>query len=96
MWKHLKNRQIEGRRFTKQHSIGNFIVDFYCPSEMLILELDGQGHFNPVGEDYDEKRSKFLKDLGFNVLRFENKRVLEDLDRVLVEIKINFLNNVKD
>ena len=90
LWKHLKSRQFEGRRFTKQHSIGNFIVDFYCPSEKLIIELDGQVHINPVGEDYDDRRSLFLNKLGFKVLRFENKMVFENLDSVLMEIKDNF------
>lgn len=45
LWKFIKKKQLEGRRFLRQHSILNYIVDFYCPSERLILELDGQGHF---------------------------------------------------
>ena len=91
LWKHLKSRQFEGRRFTKQHSIGHFIVDFYCPSEKLIVELDGQVHINPVAEDYDQERTLYLNKLGFKVIRFENKIVFENLDFVLMEIRDNFL-----
>ena len=90
LWKHLKSRQFEGRRLTKQHSIGNFIVDFYCPSEKLIIELDGDIHMNPVAENYDESRTQYLKVLGYNVIRFENKMVFDKLDSVLREIKDNF------
>ncbi len=44
LWKHLKSSQLYGRKFRRQHSIGNFILDFYCPSEKLAIELDGQIH----------------------------------------------------
>ncbi len=93
LWKHLKNRQFEGRRFTKQHSIGNYIIDFYCSSEKLIIELDGEGHNNPMAQDYDEIRTLYLNGIGYKVLRFENKMVFEKLDSVLMEIKDNFLEN---
>ena len=90
LWKHIKSRKFEGRRFTKQHSIGNFIVDFYCPSEKLIIELDGEVHNNPVAEHYDDQRTQYLNDLGYKVIRFENKMVFDKLDSVLMEIKDNF------
>jgi len=48
-------------------------VDFYCPSEKLIVELDGQVHFNEEAQEYDRKRDKDLENLGFTVIRFENK-----------------------
>ena len=91
LWKHIKNRQFEGRRFTKQHSIGNYIVDFYCPSEKLIIELDGEVHNNPIAQDYDERRTCYLNGIGYKILRFENKLVFENLDSVLMEIKDNLL-----
>ena len=91
LWKYLKSRKLEGRRFTKQHSIGNFIVDFYCPSEKLIIELDGEVHNNPVAENYDANRALYLNDLGYKVLRFENKMVFDNFNSVLNEIRDNFL-----
>ncbi|MBT8319810.1 MAG: DUF559 domain-containing protein, partial [Gramella sp.] len=46
LWKHLQNRKLKGRKFRRQHSIVNYIIDFYCPEERLAIELDGQGHYN--------------------------------------------------
>lgn len=90
LWSQLKARQFEGKRFTRQHSIENFIVDFYCASEKLIIELDGQVHFNPEAQAYDKGRTARLNELGFKVIRFENKMVFDLLPSVLAEIKENF------
>lgn len=90
LWKHLKSRQFEGRRFNRQHSIKNYIVDFYCAQEKLIIELDGEVHNNTVAYEQDENRTKDLEELGFKVLRFENKMVFENLASVFMEIKDNF------
>ncbi|MCM4155140.1 endonuclease domain-containing protein [Gramella sp. AN32] len=92
LWKQLQNSKLEGRKFRRQHSIENYVVDFYCPSERLVIELDGQVHFNPVAQDYDKIRTEFLNSLGIKVLRFENKMVFENLELVLEEIKLNFKN----
>lgn len=90
LWKHLKARKFEGRRFTKQHSIGNYIVDFYCAKEKLIIELDGEPHNIPNIIEKDEIRTAYLESLGFKVLRFENKMVFENLASLFIELKTNF------
>ena len=90
LWKQLQKRQLKGRKFRRQHSIENFIVDFYCPQEQLIVELDGEIHKNAVAEENDRKRDQRLKELGFKVLRFENKMVFDFLPSVLKEIEDNF------
>ena len=90
LWKHVKARQFMGKRFTRQHSIGWFIVDFYCAYERLIIELDGQGHFNPTAKAYDAKRTAFLESLGYKVIRFENRMVFENLALVLNDIASHF------
>jgi very-short-patch-repair endonuclease len=90
LWKHIKSRKFESKRFTKQHSIGQYIVDFYCASEKLIIELDGEVHNNPEAKEYDINRTKDLNALGFKIIRFENKMVFENLASVLKEIKDNF------
>lgn len=90
LWNQLKAKKFEGKRFTKQHSIDQYIVDFYCASEKLIIELDGEIHNNPVAEEYDLNRTKCLTALGFKVIRFENRMVFENLASVLKEIKDNF------
>ena len=79
-----------GKRFTRQHSIGFYIVDFYCASEWLIIELDGEVHNNAAAQEYDEKRTQFLESLDYQVIRFENKMVFENLTMVLNAIASHF------
>ncbi len=87
LWLMLKSKQLEGRKFRRQYSIGSYIVDFCCPSEKLIIELDG----NPHGEYHriqkDENRDKYLESLGFTVLRFENRFVFQDPEYLKDEIR---------
>ncbi|WP_179335359.1 endonuclease domain-containing protein [Winogradskyella costae] len=90
LWKHLKSRQLSNRKFQRQHSIGYYIVDFYCATEKLIIELDGEIHNNPKAQEYDKKRTQHLESLGYKVIRFENKMVLDSLPSVLREIQDNF------
>jgi len=90
LWTLLKCKQLEGRKFRRQHSIDNFIVDFYCPKEKLVIELDGEVHFNPVSEEKDAQRDSILKNYGITVLRFENKMIFEQQDMVLNAIKEKF------
>jgi very-short-patch-repair endonuclease len=92
LWKHIKSRQFENRRFNRQHSIGHFIVDFYCAQEKLIIELDGTVHNTPEAQYYDDQRTKYLENLGYKVIRFENKMVFENLPSVFKDIKDHFKN----
>ena len=90
LWKNLKAKQLEGKKFVKQHSIGNYIVDFYLASDKLIIELDGEAHQNPTAAEYDQVRTEYLKNKGFKVIRFENKMVFDNLESVMMEIRQNF------
>ena len=90
LWKHLQNRKLAGRKFRRQHSIENYIVDFYCPEERLVIELDGQIHFNEVAQRKDRIRTEYLNKLGIKVIRFENKLVFENTSQVLQVIIDNF------
>ncbi|WP_313112292.1 endonuclease domain-containing protein [Aequorivita sediminis] len=90
LWNHLKGSKLYGRKFRRQHSIEHYIVDFYCPSEKLIVELDGQIHLNNTADEYDRKREIDLENLGFTVIRFENKMVFDFLPSVLKEISDHF------
>jgi very-short-patch-repair endonuclease len=90
LWNYLKSSQLDGRKFRRQHSIEFYILDFYCPSEKLNIELDGQEHFEGYGLVQDEKRDEFLKSLNIKILRFENKQIFENIDWVLNEIKTHF------
>ena len=86
LWKCLKKKQL-GAIIQRQHSIGNYIADFYCAQHKLVIELDGQPHFTIQGQKNDAIRTQYLQELGYTVLRFENKCVFEDLDGVLTTIK---------
>ncbi|HEV2495987.1 MAG TPA: endonuclease domain-containing protein [Terriglobia bacterium] len=87
LWKNLQRSQLAGRKFRRQHSIGNYVVDFYCPQYRLAVELDGQKHFNSMAAERDLVRTRFLEGLHMRVLRFENRAVFENLGAVLETIK---------
>ncbi len=93
LWKHLQRSQLEGRKFRRQHSVGYFILDFYCPAEKLGVELDGAHHFTEEGQEYDRERTAFINAAGIRIVRFENKEVFINLEGVLKEIKENFSCN---
>ena len=95
LWNQLKSKNLEGRKFRRQQSIGNYIVDFYCPSEKLIIELDGDPHGDSLQIQKDMTRDKYLEALGFTVLRFENRFVFQEPEIVLNEIKKVFRKKMK-
>ena len=90
LWTYLKNKQLDGRRFRRQHSVAGFILDFYCLSERLAIELDGQPHLHPAAREYDRERDLFLKYYGVLVLRFVNHLVFNNPQGVLKEIQGQF------
>ena len=89
-WNMVKNSRLNGRKFRRQHSTGNYILDFYCPSEKLAVELDGAKHYSVAGVAYDRERTKYLESHGIVVLRFENKAVFEEREWVADVIRSNF------
>lgn len=95
LWRSLKNRQLEGKRFRRQYSIGNYILDFYCQEEKLAIELDGAHHFTEEGIKYDKIREEYLNSIGIRILRFENAAVFNFHESVLDTIKNNFRINKK-
>jgi very-short-patch-repair endonuclease len=72
-----------GHSFRRQHPIGPYILDFYCPSAKLAVELDGDQHASARGRAHDAVRSQFLTKQGICVLRFANHELNENLDGVL-------------
>jgi very-short-patch-repair endonuclease len=90
LWNMLKNSQLEGRKFRRQHSVGNYILDFYCPSEKLAIELDGARHFSGRGAAEDRERTAYLESKGILVIRFENKQVFDERDWVADMIRDSF------
>jgi very-short-patch-repair endonuclease len=90
LWTCLKDKQLDGRKFRRQHSMGGYILDFYCPAERLAIELDGNPHFNPEAADYDRRRDAFMKQHGVLTLRFVNHRVFNYPEGVLDDIRQHF------
>ncbi len=90
LWKLLQRRQLHGRKFRRQHSIGAYIVDFYCPDERLVVELDGSVHDEPLRRNYDEQRTHYFEALGIRVVRFANQQVFEQPDVVCDAIAYYF------
>ena len=84
LWLALKARKIKGVKWRRQFSVGNFILDFYCPECKLGIELDGIQHYSLDGSDYDDRRSRWLdKNFGIHILRFENRDIFTSFDNVV-------------
>ncbi|MDO8311746.1 MAG: endonuclease domain-containing protein [Sideroxyarcus sp.] len=81
LWKLLRNRSIAGAKFRRQHSVGRYIVDFYCDEQKLAIELDGSQHADQ--SEYDQKRDAYLNSLNIRVLRFWNNQMLQETEAVL-------------
>jgi very-short-patch-repair endonuclease len=73
-------------KFTRQKPLGHYIADFYCASRQLVIELDGDSHFNDRAERYDERRTVDLEALGLRVLRFTNTEVMQSFEEVCARI----------
>ena len=79
----------------KQRIIGRFIVDFYCASARLVIELDGSQHYEPQGLAYDAERSQFLMSLGLEILRFSNRDIDRDFRNVCAQIDLIIRKRLK-
>jgi very-short-patch-repair endonuclease len=84
LWQILRDRRLGGFRFRRQHPVGPFILDFYCPALKLAVEVDGSSHAQQV--ERDEARTRQLEVFGYHVLRVRNEDVLGDVDKVRVRI----------
>jgi very-short-patch-repair endonuclease len=90
LWKYLRAKQMDGYKFRRQEPIGGYIVDFVCQDKLIIVEVDGSQHTVEHKKDYE--RDKWLKGLGYEILRFWNNEVLTNTEGVL-EIIRNTLNH---
>ena len=97
MWKMLRNRRFEGKKFLRQHpiiiqevydNIDFFIADFYCHEHKLVLEIDGKIH--DYQKDHDNQRDFIMAEMGLNVLRIKNENVFQHIDDVKNEIRMYF------
>jgi len=85
LWAKIRNKQL-GVRFRRQYGIGRYVVDFYCPELALVIELDGNSHYEEGAQEYDQVRDTFMESLGLRVLRFTTLDVMNNIEGVLVAI----------
>lgn len=88
LWKEVLSRdRMEGLRFLRQKTIGNYIPDFYCSALMLAIEVDGDSHFTNEGKVYDQIRTETLGVIGIKVIRFTNQEVMKNIEGVHADLK---------
>ena len=86
LWARLRNAQLMGAKFRRQHPVGPYLADFFCLRAKLVIELDGGGHDEEEQRRSDAKRSSYLETRGYQVLRFGNNEVTQNIDGVLENI----------
>jgi len=86
MWQWLRNRQVAGAKFRRQHPIGPYVADFYCEQSKLVIECDGKDHFTEEGANRDATRDQYLRERGLTVFRFTNQEIEEDAQKVIESI----------
>ena len=91
LWYLLRNKQLAGFKFRRQHKIGHYIVDFVCLEKKLIIELDGGQHANQIR--HDSQRTGILESLGYTVTRFWDNEVLTQTQNILEAIHKTLIDN---
>ena len=91
LWSHLRNRQLDGFKFRRQHMIGRFIVDFCCAEQRLIVEIDGLVHDQQA--DYDQARTEALQTAAYRLIRYTNDQVEQHIDAVLADLRCALLHS---
>ncbi|MGV9007050.1 MAG: endonuclease domain-containing protein [Brevundimonas sp.] len=86
LWCCLRGGQLNGWKFRRQHPIGPYILDFYCPAARLAIEVDGQGHDHSEQMAHDRRRTVWLHGQGLRVIRLAAEDVRVNLDGVLAFI----------
>ena len=80
LWRHLRNRELDGLKFRRQYPVGSLIVDFSCVEKNLVIEVDGGPHAE--NEEQDIPRSAYLNRMGYRVCRFWNNQVMQETEGV--------------
>ena len=80
LWRLLRSRQLEGYKFRRQHAVGPYILDFYCPESRLAVEVDGSQHYTADGLADDAARTAYLRSAGIEVMRLPNSDVLTNAE----------------
>ena len=95
LWEKLRNNQLEGLKFRRQHPVNIYIADFYCHKFKLMIELDGDYHNQEEQKQKDEVRTEVLRLNDLKIIRFKNEEVEQDINQVLITIK-NKIEQLKE
>jgi very-short-patch-repair endonuclease len=85
VWSRMRAKQLN-YKFRRQHSVGAYVLDFYCPEIKLAIEIDGDTHSGMSAHQYDCQRQRFIESFGVRFLRFTNSQIYENLDGVIEQI----------
>ena len=86
LWSLLRNKKFQNLKFKRQVPFGNYVADFFCESQKLIIEIDGSQHNFEENKLYDEERTKFFENEGYRVIRFWNNEIDENIEGVYLKI----------
>ena len=86
LWKSVKNRQLLGYKFRRQHTINKYIADFYCHELKYVIEIDGGYHSDQEQIKYDFNRDGEMKDFGIFVKRIRNEFIMNDFEHAIMEL----------
>ena len=87
LWSKIRSKQVQGLQWYQQKPIANYIVDFYCPKAKLVIEIDGDQHYEETMRVKDEERDNALQSLDICVLRFGNNDIFQNIEGVLMSIQ---------
>ena len=88
LWLRLRAKEFLGLKFRRQHGIGPYIVDFYCPERSIVIEVDGDVHASEGQRLKDRAREEALRNLGLQIFRYTNDEVLTNLEGVLENLRV--------
>ena len=86
LWERLRRRQIKGKRFLRQFSVGKYVIDFYCQELKLVIEVDGEVHYSNEQMEYDRFRQTEIENFRIRFLRFDNNEIFTSIDTVIMKI----------
>ncbi len=84
LWERLRNRQLNGLKFRRQHSVESYVIDFYCPEYRVAIEIDGGYHEDRM--EYDQNRDHFLGACNIRTIRISDQEVIEDIEAMIEKI----------
>jgi very-short-patch-repair endonuclease len=87
-WHQVGNRRFYNLKFRRQHGIGPYIVDFYCPERLLVVEIDGDTHAGDLAISKDSTRTQYIQKFGYFVVRYTNREVIFNINGVLEDLAI--------